>query len=157
MQHPHQFANMAAATVRGLLLACVLTPLIAGAVPPMVVKGWNYAMALRADGKVFVWGDDTLGQLGLGRAAMATTPQVVPGLNIGPNASVARLAAGDTHTLALKSDGTVWAWGGNYAGQLGDGSTIGRPAPVHSSGLANVVALAAAGPRSVAVKSDGSV
>jgi alpha-tubulin suppressor-like RCC1 family protein len=48
---------------------------------------------------------------------------------------VTAIAAGDYHTIVLKSDGTVWAWGYNTSGQLGDGTTTNRTTPVQVSGL----------------------
>src|SRR6185312_15197966 len=67
------------------------------------------------------------------------------------------IAAGGTHVLALKSDGTVWAWGSNTSGQLGDGTTTQRAAPVQVTGLSGVTAIAAGSNHSLAVKSDGTV
>ena len=67
------------------------------------------------------------------------------------------IAGGDSHSLALKSDGTVWAWGYNGCGQLGDGSTTNRLTPVQVSGLTGVVAIAGGGSHSLALKSDGTV
>ena len=61
------------------------------------------------------------------------------------------------HSLAVKSDGTVWAWGYNAYGQLGDGTTTERHAPVQVSGLTDVVAVAGGYMHSLAVKSDGTV
>jgi len=48
-----------------------------------------------------------------------------------------------SHSLAVKADGTVWAWGYNAYGQLGDGTTTQRNTPVQVSGLTNVVAVEA--------------
>ena len=67
------------------------------------------------------------------------------------------VAAGTSHTVALKSDGTVVAWGANYSGQIGDGTTTARTTPVAVSGLTNVTAVAAGAAFSVALKSDGTV
>ncbi|MCX6622398.1 MAG: putative Ig domain-containing protein [Acidobacteria bacterium] len=67
------------------------------------------------------------------------------------------VAAGGGHSMALKGDGTVWAWGWNAYGQLGDGTTTDRGVPVQVSGLTGVVALAAGNYHSLAVKSDGTV
>lgn len=66
-------------------------------------------------------------------------------------------ATGSGHIVALKSDGTVWTWGGNGSGQLGDGSTNDRVAPMQVTGLTSVVAVAAGSSHSAAVKSDGTV
>ena len=51
---------------------------------------------------------------------------------------VVGVAAGDAHSLAVASDGTVWAWGSNEFGQLGDGSNSSSAVPVQVSGLADV-------------------
>lgn len=67
------------------------------------------------------------------------------------------VAAGHYHTLALKSDGTVWAWGSNSQGQLGDGTQTSRNVPVQVTGLTNVVLVAAGGAHSFAVKRDGTL
>lgn len=67
------------------------------------------------------------------------------------------VAAGDWHTLALKSDGSVWTWGYNANGQLGDGTGTNRSSPVQVPGLTGVVALAAGWGHTLALKSDGSI
>jgi alpha-tubulin suppressor-like RCC1 family protein len=67
------------------------------------------------------------------------------------------VATGQGQVIALRSDGTVWAWGENGSGQLGDGTTTDRNAPVAVTGLTGVVAIAAGGAHSAAVKSDGTV
>jgi alpha-tubulin suppressor-like RCC1 family protein len=59
--------------------------------------------------------------------------------------------------LALRSDGTVWAWGSNEDGQLGDGTTTNRSTPVQVSGLSNVTAVAAGASHSLALRGDGTV
>ena len=70
---------------------------------------------------------------------------------------VVALAAGQYYSLALKSDGTVWAWGFNTYGELGDGTTTNRFSPVQVSGLTDVVAVAAGLSHGLALKSDGTV
>jgi alpha-tubulin suppressor-like RCC1 family protein len=67
------------------------------------------------------------------------------------------VAAGDTHSLAVKSDGTVWAWGDNASGQLGNGTTTQSLVPVQVSGLSGVVEVSAGTNFSLARKSDGTV
>lgn len=67
------------------------------------------------------------------------------------------VAAGWLHSLALKADGTVVAWGHNASGQLGTGSTADRSSPAPVPGLADVVAIAAGSSHSLALKSDGTV
>ena len=67
------------------------------------------------------------------------------------------LTTGWAHSLALRSDGTVWSWGWNEYGQLGDGSTTGRLTPVQVSGLSDVTSIAAGVHHSLALRSDGTV
>ena len=68
-----------------------------------------------------------------------------------------QISAGIYHTISLKSDGTVWAWGYNNEGQLGDGTTTQRTTPVQVSGLSGVIAIAGGGYHTIALKSDGTV
>ncbi|MDO4773865.1 MAG: hypothetical protein Q4A37_01940, partial [Candidatus Saccharibacteria bacterium] len=68
---------------------------------------------------------------------------------------VAEVAAGSGHTLARKTDGTLWAWGNNYSGQLGSGSTTDQPTPVKV--LDNVASVAAGSGHTLARKTDGTL
>jgi hypothetical protein len=70
---------------------------------------------------------------------------------------VVEVATGHYHSLALRSDGTVRAWGYNAFGQLGDGTTTNRRSPITVSGLTNVVHIAGGRDMSYAVRSDGTV
>ena len=79
-------------------------------------------------------------------------PHQVTGLS-----GVAAVAAGSWHTVVLKNDGTVWAWGDNTSGQIGDGNSTNRPTPTQVPGLTGVTAIAAEGAHTVALKSDGTV
>jgi alpha-tubulin suppressor-like RCC1 family protein len=82
-----------------------------------IVAGDAFGLALRRDGSVLAWGKNKVGELGDGSTDDRSTPQVVKGL--GP--TVVGIAAGAYHVLALKRDGSVWAWGDNSSGQLGTG------------------------------------
>jgi len=95
-----------------------------------LAAGENHSLALKADGRVVAWGDNTVGQT------------KVPAGSSG----VVAIAAGFYHSLALKSDGTVVAWGQTYD----------TPATV-PVGLTEVVAIAAGGYNSLALKADGTV
>jgi len=68
-----------------------------------------------------------------------------------------QISAGSSHSLAIKRDGTVWAWGSNGYGQLGDGSSTTRISPVQLSGLSNAIMIVAGFYHSLALKNDGSV
>ena len=71
--------------------------------------------------------------------------------------AIPQVAAGLLHTVALKSDGTVWTWGSNDKGQLGDGTTTDSSTPVQVVGLSNIISIATGGCRILALKSDRTV
>ncbi|MBF0371721.1 MAG: hypothetical protein HQL52_19980 [Magnetococcales bacterium] len=70
---------------------------------------------------------------------------------------MAHVSAGEYHTAAVKTDGTVWAWGDNYDGQLGDGTTEDSSIPVQVQGLTNVAQVAAGEDHTLALGTDGTV
>jgi RHS repeat-associated protein len=116
--------------------------------------GDKHSLAVDADGRLFSWGDNAHGQLGdpaanSGRA----TPGRVPGLS-----SASQVAAGDRHSLALESGGTVYAWGANDHGQLGDATAaVETVAPQLVPGVSAVEQVAAGADFSLALKTDGTV
>jgi len=113
----------------------------------------THSLALKSDGTVWAWGGNSYGQLGNGTTGgISNVPVQVSGLT-----SVATIAAGISHSLAIKSDGTVWAWGRNNYGQLGDGTTTDSNVPVQVSGLSGAVGVAAGEFHSLAAKSDGTI
>ncbi|GFE58101.1 hypothetical protein AOG1_19810 [Geobacter sp. AOG1] len=115
--------------------------------------GKYHSLAVKSDGSVWAFGDNSRGQLGDGTTTPSSTPlQILP-----PGSGVIAVAAGSYHSLALKVDGTVLAWGDNWGYKLGDGTTIQRNSPVTLTGISGVVALAAGDLHSLAVKNDGSV
>jgi alpha-tubulin suppressor-like RCC1 family protein len=79
------------------------------------------------------------------------------GLSFWPPLATQVVAAGRSHTLAVYADGTVWSWGRNERGQLGDGTTNNRWQRTQVAGLSNIVAVSAFGDTSVALRSDGTV
>ena len=120
-----------------------------------VAAGAAFSVALRCDGTVWAWGDNGSGQLGVEPTTLAqrTEPAQVPGLS-----NVVAIAAGASHVLALRVDGTVWAWGANGAGQLGaGGSSASRAAPAPVRELLDTVSIAAGAGHSLAVRADGTV
>jgi uncharacterized delta-60 repeat protein len=97
-----------------------------------VSSGLYHSLALVTDGSVRSWGWNEYGQLGDGTTVDRHRPVAVDGL-----AGVATLGAGSWfHTLAVRVDGSAWAWGYNNLGQLGDGTTVDRHTPVRVAGTA---------------------
>lgn len=119
-----------------------------------VAAGEFHAVALRADGTVAAWGSNVDGKLGIASAGgLFATPQTVSGLS-----NVRAIAVGADHALALRNDGTVWAWGMNDEGQLGLGTSVAfAAAPTQVPGLTDVQSIAAGGAHSFAIRADGSV
>ena len=125
-----------------------------------VAAGASHALALKSDGTVLAWGNNASGQLGTGDAPNDhLLPTPISGLGFG--SGVTAVAAGDTYSMALKSDGTVLAWGNNASGQLGDGSAPtdhATPVPVSGLGVGSgVVKIIGGGTHSFAITSDGRV
>ena len=118
-----------------------------------IAAGGKHSLALKDDGTLWTWGSNTYGQLGDGTTTQRNTPVQV----LGSLTGVEAIAAGAQHSLALKGDGTLWTWGSNAYGQLGDGTNTDRSTPVQVSGLTGVTAIAAGDYHSLALKSDGTV
>ncbi|HZX47734.1 MAG TPA: hypothetical protein VFF47_00775 [Nitrospirota bacterium] len=111
-------------------------------------------MALKSDGTVWTWGENSYGVLvdesesGVERAS----PRQVIGLT-----DVVAIATGWSAGMALKSDGTVWTWGENEYGTLGDGTIEDRYTPVQVIGLTEIVSISAKRSHVLALKSDGTI
>ena len=120
-----------------------------------VAAGEWHSLALLEDGAVVAWGRNTSGQLGDGTTTARDLPVRVVGLGGAP---VRAIGAGAAHSMALLTDGTVVAWGNNFKGQLGDGTTTDRTVPVSVAGLdGGVTALAVGDMHCLAVLRDGTV
>jgi alpha-tubulin suppressor-like RCC1 family protein len=125
-----------------------------------ISAGYYHTLALKADGTVWAWGSNDRGELGNPavpvwqnyQAGYSTVPVQVSGLT-----GIAAIAAGKDFSLAVDSNGSVWAWGHNANGELGNGSTSDSNVPVPVSGLNGVVAVAGGADHSMALRSDGSV
>lgn len=93
-----------------------------------VASGARHSLALRADGRVFAFGESGGG--------IATSPVLVDGLE-----SIATVSAGDGHSVALDTQARIWVWGSNSSGQLGLGDTAPRAAPVRVASAADAATL----------------
>ena len=129
-----------------------------------IASGHHHNIVLKSDGTVWAWGYNSSGQLGNGTQIGGPNPvQVCDAGQIAPCSTyltdVTAIAGGQIHTISLKSNGTVWTWGRNDFGQLGDGLSCGIncTTPVLVSGLAGVVAITSGQRHSIALKDDGTV
>lgn len=118
-----------------------------------VVAGAHHSCALTTADTVWCWGENLRGELGIDAAPqqMHLTPVQVQGLS-----DVTYLSAQVWHTCAVKADGTVWCWGRNSTGQLGDGTTTDRHSPVQVVGLTDVAQVSAGYYTSCALKHNGT-
>ena len=142
-----------AVDMNGALLGKTVTAIAAGA---------YHTVAVTSDGKVFAWGDNEAGQLGNGTTTNRARPVRVHMSGALLGKSVSAIASGYWHTVALTSDGKVFAWGGNYVGQLGDGTTTDRSTPVAVDMRGalrgkSLSAVAAGAAHTVALTSDGKM
>ncbi len=131
-------------------------PLITTLSAKPLALGTAHGCALRDNAAVACWGSNSDGQLGDGTLLEHLSPTDITTLP-----GVASVVAGGLHTCALINDGTVTCWGSNAQGQLGSGAASGAPQTtplaVPSTSLSNVVALAAGGANTCAVKADKTV
>jgi alpha-tubulin suppressor-like RCC1 family protein len=121
-----------------------------------IAAGGGHSLILKSDGSLWAMGYNAYGQLGDGNYS-GNVPH--SGTNIPEQivaSDVTAIAAGGMHSLFLKSDGSLWAMGGNYFGQLGDGTYYNTNRPEQIVG-SNVTAIAAGGYHSLFLKSDGSL
>ncbi|MEN3370778.1 MAG: hypothetical protein V7609_2921 [Verrucomicrobiota bacterium] len=119
-----------------------------------IAAGYEHNIALKSDGTVWAWGSNYSNQIGDGSPTWKSQDVPVQVANL---VNITKVASSYDHTLALANDGTVWAWGENFAGQLGDGTNQSHQTPVLVTGLADVVAIATAYSYSLAMKADGTV
>lgn len=132
-------------------------PLRVTAVPDVVdVAGGGYhTLALRNDGTLWSWGNNGNGQLGDGTTANRAVPRQLPEMS-GVTGIVA-VAAGGRHNVIVMGNGTVWTWGDNGNGQLGNGSTSFAEHFVLVRDAAAISAVEAGGNHTVMLKTDGTV
>ncbi len=119
---------------------------------PMISSGSFHSLAVDRNGKVYSWGSDANGQLGLGRKTFRTSPEQVQGLP-----QITSFSSLDNYVLAIDSYRRVWSWGFNACNRLGPREEVSESRPGLVRGLDNVVMVAAAWCYSLALRADGTV
>ncbi len=130
-----------------------------GGASPCVAEisaSYSHTCARKVDGTLWCWGDNTAGQIGDGTT---TSPRATPVQITALGSSVAQVATTRDRTCARKTDGTLWCWGRNTYGEIGDGSTGGiKSAPTRVVALGSDVAEVSTGASATcARKTDGTV
>ena len=119
-----------------------------------IAGGSNHTAAIKTDGSLWVWGDNSSRQLGDNTATNRSTPVTT----FAGSTDWKSVACGANHTLAIKTDGSLWTWGAGADGRLGDFSTTTRSTPVTTfTGGNNWKQVAGGNRHSAAVKTDGTL
>lgn len=116
-----------------------------------IACGANHSLALAADSTLWIWGNNSEGQLGRANIAFSETPLMA---NL---REIVQIDGGAVHTLALRVDGRIYTWGGNNLGQMGIGLTGGNYTSPQRIGLKGVKYIEAGPYSSFAIKQDKSV
>jgi len=120
-----------------------------------VSGGPQHTAAVKTDGTLWTWGCNNAGQLGTN----STVSRSSPGTTAGGGTDWCQVSSGGSHTAAVKTDGTLWTWGCNDAGRLGDNSTVNRSSPVTTAGGGTTWCQVSAASlfTTAAVKTDGTL
>jgi alpha-tubulin suppressor-like RCC1 family protein len=121
-----------------------------------VACGGNHTAAVKTDGTLWMWGTCGYGQLG----DNTTTSKSSPVQTIAGGTNWKQVSCGNSHTAAIKTNGTLWTWGDNYwaNGQLGDNTTIKKSSPIQTAaGGTNWKQVACGATSTAAIKTDGSL
>jgi len=120
-----------------------------------VACGTSHIAAIKTDGALWLWGQNAYGQLGDNTLVRKSSPvQTIAG---GTNWK--QVSCGDSHTAAIKTDGTLWTWGyNNYYGQLGDNTVAHKSSPIQTiSAGTNWKQVACGNSHTLAIKTDGAL
>lgn len=133
----NQFGQLGDGTAADSSVPIAVGGLLAGKSVTDIAAGSNHCLALASDGRVYAWGGNGLGQLGIGSYASQSLPVEVDTTGVLAGKTVVAIAAGTDNSFAVTADGLAFGWGfnrSNYAGEtakLGDGTAgFFRPAPV---------------------------
>jgi alpha-tubulin suppressor-like RCC1 family protein len=118
-----------------------------------IAAGYNFSYALKNDGTVWVWGNNANGEFGNGTSNTNTN---VPIQITALTGSFIAIDGGADWGIALKSDGTIWTWGRNNDGQLGNSSFVNSLIPVQVTGISTATAIAAGEGHAIAILANGT-
>jgi alpha-tubulin suppressor-like RCC1 family protein len=119
-----------------------------------VAAGYSHTAAIKTDGTLWLWGYNIYGQLGDNTVVNKSSPvQTTAG-----GTNWRQVSGGSRHTAAVKTDGTLWLWGRNQYGQLGDNTVVNKSSPIQTIAGGTNWKLSAAGQyHTAAIKTDGTL
>ena len=120
-----------------------------------VDAGDRHSLAIKSDGSLWAWGDNSNGALGNGAESGSYAPITPTKIMDDVIMASAQGDQGFGHSHAIKSDGSLWSWGSNEMGRLGDGTTEDRFSPIKV--MDDVIGVSAGGSLCLALKADGSL
>lgn len=130
-----------------------LTVDVAWQADQLIAGGGTHTLAVRSNGTLWSWGTNNGGALGRANGNSVTAPSDVTTLG----SNVRSVAAGAWYSVALRSDGTVWAWGDGDRVGAAVGSAGAIPLPLQASGLSNIRAISSRYWHTLALRDDGTV
>lgn len=119
-----------------------------------ISAGHYHSMAIKSDGTLWSWGSNLFGKLGIG--SNVNQSQLTP-IQVGNATNWQSISGGDNHSLAIKTNGTLWAWGYNYSGQLGNTTTTNSNSPIQIGTATNWEKTEAGDEFSLGKRTDGSI
>ncbi|MGC5324432.1 cadherin-like beta sandwich domain-containing protein, partial [Brevibacillus sp. SYSU BS000544] len=119
-----------------------------------ISAGGAHSLAVKEDGTVYGWGRNVIGEVGDGTTNMRALPVVINSLT---GIGITSVETGTTHSLAIQNDGTVWGWGDNQFGQLGDESSTPRLTPVKMKTSKAATIISSSFVHSMIVYNDGTI
>jgi alpha-tubulin suppressor-like RCC1 family protein len=119
-----------------------------------VACGYRHTAAVKTDGTLWCWGNDSYGQLGDNSSTVRSSPVTT----VAGGTNWKQVSCGGYHTAAIKTDGTLWTWGLNTFGKLGDNTASSRSSPVTTAGGGtNWKQVAGGVNHTAAIKTDGTL
>jgi alpha-tubulin suppressor-like RCC1 family protein/uncharacterized protein YjdB len=128
-----------------------------------VSSGGGHTLGIRQDGSLWAWGWNYYSQLGLDDPPNIQDPNDTTNLSVpvptrvGADSDWAAIAAGYGHSMAIKTDGSLWAWGNNASGELGLGDTTRRNVPTKVGEASDWASVSARDHHTLAIRKDGSL
>lgn len=115
-----------------------------------IATGFQHSLGIKSNGTLWAWGNPSFGKLGLGpNLNLVTTPT-----QVGTDTNWTQVAAGNNTSFAIKSDGTLWGWGNNEQGQIGDGTYENRNVPTQIGSATNWVKVKSGTNHTLGLKSN---